>query len=374
MPRRRTSTAVNGELDLTGPERVVGLALCAALLQRAVNVVGDKRRAARADAQQAVVRQLLDELEGCSDTAWCRELVDDLAVTDPEIRAAAVAHMAGDLAAHLRSRSRSLLVLIDVCMFDAPDVRWDARLRRTVLVQLTSFLEALDGRDIDRVTAEIAAVRRAVARRQTKWGRVAVASTVGVGIGVATMGAATPAIAAAVAGAGLSGAAATSAGLAVLGGGSLAAGGFGMAGGSILLAGIGVVSGLGAGATGSWLAGWSAGRVTAEALRLAVATRLVVLHEDHDEELAKRIVLAMQERLDDVTAALDVLSRRLHELREANTLLTAENRQLRHQLRVERVEARQIETALGTALDRIRSADPNDDAGDDPVVSAGAAG
>ncbi|WP_308816522.1 hypothetical protein [Pseudonocardia alni] len=373
MPRRRTSTAVNGELDLTGPERVVGLVLCAALLQRAVNVVGDKRRAARADAQQAVVRQLLYELKGCSDTAWCRELDDDLAVTDPEIQAAAVAHMA-DLAAHVRARSRSLLVLIDVCMFDAPDIRWDARLRRTVLVQLTSFLGALDRRDLDRVTAEIATVRRAVARRQTKWGRVAVASAVGVGIGVATMGAATPAIAAAVAGAGLSGAAATSAGLAVLGGGSLAAGGFGMAGGSILLAGIGVVSGLGTGVTGSWFAGWSASRVTAEALRLAVATRLVVLDEDHDEELAKRIVLAMQERLDDVTAALDVLSRRLHELREANTLLTAENRQLRAQLRVERVEALQIETALGTALERIRSAGPGDGAGDDPVVSTGAAG
>lgn len=75
----------------------------------------------------------------------------------------------------------------------------------------------------------------------------------GIGVGVAALGAATagvaaPAIGGAIGGAmGLSGAAATSAGLAWLGGGSLAAGGFGMAGGTALLGALGAAGGGGLG-------------------------------------------------------------------------------------------------------------------------------
>lgn len=373
MPTRATPSVDADALDLTPTERIVALAMRVALVQRAASSADGDRGSARSAALGAGVGRLRDELTSCAGTAWCRELAADLSVTDPEMRASAVSGSVDDLPRQVRGRSRALLVLIDVCSSGAPGVRWDRRRRRSALAELTSALPDVDQDDLDRVTREIAVVRRALARRRTRWGRVAVASVVGVGIGVATMGAATPAIAAAVAGGGLTGAAATSAGLAALGGGSLAAGGFGMAGGSVLLTGIGVVSGLGFGATGSWLTGWSAGDIADEALRLAVATRLVVLAEQHDDELARRVVMALQERLDDVSAALETLSLRLRELRAANAELTAENKRLRDRLRTEFGETEQVGLAIETALDRIRSAGPDDVDAEVPAGTDGAA-
>lgn len=343
------------ELVLTELERVVVGAMKVRLLRgdRAA-ASSEARRSVRSGQINACVEEVRDALGRVDDASWANDLASDLAVADAEIRAGVVDDAVADLGALVTSRSRALLVLIEVCLFVPDEAAWNGRARQRTLRDLTSALPVLELSDLERVVREVSAARRALARRQVRWGRVAVASIVGVGLGVATMGVATPVIGAAVvAGTGLSGAAATSAGLAVLGGGSLAAGGFGMAGGSMLLTGVGVVSGFGAGAAGAWLTGWSAGGVAAEALRLAVATRLVVLEEERDEELAKRVVLALQQRLNDVTAKLERLAQRLAELNEDNNRLSAENQQLRTRLRREREETRQVGAALETALDLI---------------------
>ena len=353
MPSRSAQPPAE-HLELSDPERVLVSAMQVVLLRQAAHAGGDKRGAARAAQLEVGVQQVRDDLARCAGTGWADALAEELAQTDPEMRAAAVGNIVADPGPRPTARSRALLVLIDVCLFAADGVRWDAGRRRRALAELTATMPVLTAADLERVLDELSAARRVLARRQTRWGRVAAASAAGVGLGVVTMGAATPAIAAAVAGGGLTGAAATSAGLAALGGGSLAAGGFGVAGGTILLTGVGAVSGLGAGAAGSWLSGWSAGQVASEALRLAVATRLVVLEEERDEETAKRVVMAMQERLDDVTAKLDVLTRRLREANATASRLTEENRRLRARLRAERGEARQIGAALETALERIQ--------------------
>lgn len=355
MPRQHQPTNPSEELELTDAERVVVEAMKTRLLRcdRAV-ATSEARRAVRSSQIRACVQEVRDALGRVEDTSWASDLANELALADAEIRASLVDDAVGELGSQVTSRSRALLLLIDVCLFVPDETAWNGRVQQRTLWGLTAALPVLERSDLERVLREVSAARRALARRQIKWVRVAVASVVGVGVGVATMGAATPAIAAAVAaGTGLSGAAATSAGLAVLGGGSIAAGGFGVAGGSVLLTGVGVVSGFGAGAAGAWLTGWSAGQIAAEALRIAVATRLVVIEEERDDEMAKRVVLALQGRLDDVTAKLEILAQRLSELNETNRLLSAENRQLRTRLRAEREKTRRVGAALEAALDRI---------------------
>lgn len=255
-------------------------------------------------------------------------------------------------------RSRALLMLIELCAFQPwpKGMRWTAKSRQEALVEMAGHLPALGPDDLDAVTREFTIVLRQLRRKQIRWGRVAAASTVGIGLGVATAGIATPAIGAAIGGtAGLTGAAATSAGLALLGGGSLAAGGFGVAGGTALLTGLGAVTGVGVGAAASRLTGWSARQVVADAVKLGVVTRLVVLREQCDEEKAKRVVEALQARLGEVSAKISQLAEQIRQLSEQNQRLSAENRRLRARLRTEHDEAQLAEAALEVVLDRIPS-------------------
>jgi hypothetical protein len=208
--------------------------------------------------------------------------------------------------------------------------------------------------DLRAVTGEFEAVLRALARRNVRWGRVAVASAAGLAVGVASMGLAAPLIGAAIGGAlGFSGAAATSVGLAALGGGSLAAGGFGMAGGTALLAGVGTLGGAGAGVAGARIRGWSSAEVVAAAVKLDVVTRLVILDADGDEEKARLVVQGLQTRLDEVTVKIGRLGEQLRRLSADNARLTEENQRLREHLESERVEARTAESALQVVIERL---------------------
>lgn len=232
--------------------------------------------------------------------------------------------------------------------------RWVTRARRDALANIASHLSGLRPGDLDAVTTEFTAVLRAVGRTQIRWGRVAAASVVGVGLGVATAGAATPLIGAALGGAaGLTGAAATSAGLAALGGGSVAAGGFGVAGGAALLTGLGAITGAGAGAAGSRIRGWSAGQVVVDAVKLDVLTRLVVLDAEGDGEKARRVVEGLQARLDEVSARITGLAEQIRRLRADNERLTAENRELRERLQTEHDDAQVAGAALQVVIERL---------------------
>jgi hypothetical protein len=215
-------------------------------------------------------------------------------------------------------------------------------------------MPALRPGDLDAVTREYAAVMRALTRRNPRWGRVVAVSAAGLALGVVTMGAAAPAIGAVVGGTlGLSGAAATSAGLAALGGGSVAAGGFGMAGGTALLAGLGALGGAGAAAAGSRISGWNAAQVVAEAVKLDVVTRLVIIDAEGDDAKARLVVEGLQARLDEVTATIARLAERQKALAADNTRLASENEQLRGELQAEREATETAEAALRIVIERI---------------------
>jgi hypothetical protein len=106
---------------------------------------------------------------------------------------------------------RGLAVLVELATYSPwPDgVRWVAQTRTESLEQVATEIEGLSPADVGRVDEEVTAQMRAMARAGVKWGKVAVAGVLGVGVGAATMGAAAPAIGAILgSAAGLSGAAA----------------------------------------------------------------------------------------------------------------------------------------------------------------------
>lgn len=287
---------------------------------------------------------------------WARESAVEIAGRVPAHQRSVIEAAAPVFGASVERRSRALLVLIELHGFEPwpAGLEWVARARRDALAAVARALPALRPGDAAAVTAEFAAVGRALGRRQVRWGRVAVVSAAGLALGVATAGAAAPLIGATVGGAlGLSGASATSAGLAALGGGSLAAGGFGVAGGTALLTGLGALGGAGIGAAGSRVVGWNGTQVARQAVALDVITRLVVLDAEGDEEKARRVVLGLQARLDEVGEVLGRLAEQLRRLTAENARLSKENEELRHRLQLEQDEARLAEAALEIVIDRI---------------------
>jgi outer membrane murein-binding lipoprotein Lpp len=288
--------------------------------------------------------------------AWAVEHATAIAAKAPAHQRSLIETAAADFGRHVTQRSRALQLMIELTAFQpwAEQATWVPRARRDALGAVASYLPALRAGDRDAVQAEFAAVSRAVAHRNVRWGRLAAASAAGLVLGIATMGAAAPLIGAAVGGAlGMSGAAATSAGLAFLGGGSLAAGGFGMAGGTALLAGAGALGGAGAAAAGSRWTGWSAGQVVIDAIKLDVVARLVILDAEGDDEKARRVVEGLQARLDEVSSKVRQLSEQIRALRAENQRLSAENEQLRAQWEAERDDATMAETALQVVIGRI---------------------
>ncbi len=287
---------------------------------------------------------------------WARPAARQIADRVPSHQRTFLEEAMPRFGATLTRRSRALLVLIELYAFEPwPEgLSWVAKVRRTALSDIASHLAGLRRGDLDAVTAEYTAVLRALSRSRVRWGRLAAASALGIGLGVATAGAATPLIGAALGGAaGLSGAAATSAGLAALGGGSVAAGGFGVAGGTALLTGIGAITGAGVGAAGSRMSGWSSGNVVVDAVKLDVVTRLVLIDAEGDDAKARRVVEGLQARLDEVTTRIRVLGAEITRLRAENAWLGEENRRLREELLADQANAEVAGAALEVVIDRL---------------------
>jgi hypothetical protein len=355
---RSTTDSVAHDLQLTADEAIVLTALQQVMIARDLIVEKSQRRV------EVKTRYRNDVAASATATLWSRPAdLPDWAVEPAAAIAAKVpAHQrpfletaAAEFGAQISQRSRALLLAIELAAYQpwGEEATWVARARRDALIAIGSSLPALRSGDMDAVQAEFAAVSRAVARRNVRWGRLAAASAAGLVLGVATMGVAAPLIGAAVGGAlGMSGAAATSAGLAFLGGGSIATGGLGMAGGTALLTGVGAISGAGAAAASSRRLGWSAGQIVVDAIKLDVVARLVILDAENDDEKARRVVEGLQARLDEVSSNVRQLSEQIIALRADNQRLTADIQQLR-ELEAKRDDATMAETALRVVIERI---------------------
>lgn len=365
--RAERAEALTEQLRLTSDEAAV---LGVLKLLMAARDVAAASSPSSGPVKLPILRGMVDELRDVvagddSASEWRHELVKVLgSVEDPAAAIGALEDVACEAGAEVDRRSRAILVLVELHLFQPWPVGcpWYAPLRRRSLAEAGGCLAGLRPGDNEAVTAELKAVTRLLRRKQVRWGRVAAAGVVGLGVGAATLGLAAPIIGATVGAAGgLSGAAATSAGLAALGGGSIAAGGLGVAGGTAVLAGAGAVAGMGVAAGGARASRWaSPGDVALEALKAGVLTRLVVLGEEHDEEKAKRVVQALQARLEQVSAGVTELGARIGRLTEANAELTAESAELRAdnerlvaELTAERDRALLAEAALEAVIERI---------------------
>ncbi|MBE1513443.1 hypothetical protein [Nesterenkonia halotolerans] len=215
-------------------------------------------------------------------------------------------------------RSRSMLLLIELCGFEPwPQLRWDKDVRRSSLEEFDQAMPALRTEDLESVSHAYKTAVSALASKTRPWGKIALVSAAGLGLGALTAGLAAPVVGALFGSAvlGYSGAAATSAGLAALGGGSIAAGGFGMAGGAAVIAGAGGVAGSGFLVASARMSGLTVGQVAADVIRLEVATRLVLLDVEGDDAAAKAVVMALRERVVTIGQQVAELVRRIDELR-----------------------------------------------------------
>ncbi|MEV0467672.1 hypothetical protein AB0I30_11380 [Nocardia tengchongensis] len=313
----------------------------------------DKRRnsvkTATLDAEVEAATELLDYL---SDSApvWIKEFSE----TYGKSNTAAVFEAPTRLGGHLAGRPRAVLLMVELLLlhpWNEPKTEWvkDTRLRS--LRTAASLLPHLREDDLTIMEREHAAILRRLRRSSVKWGRVALVTAAGLGLGVVTAGWAAPAIGAAIGGTmGLSGAAATSAGLAALGGGSLASGGLGMAGGTALLTGLGGAVGATAGAAGARWTQLSAAQIITDAIKLDLYVRMV--HSD-DDELARRVVVSLQQRITELAEKTNQLAEQLREVSADRTRLAEENKQLRDQLKREHAESQLAESALEIVIDRL---------------------
>jgi hypothetical protein len=128
--------------------------------------------------------------------------------------------------------------------------------------------------------------------------------------------------------------------LATLGGGAVAAGGFGIAGGTALMTGLGGITGAGAAAAGARWTPWATGQVVADAMRLDLIARCVLIEAQNRGEKQRRVVRSLQERLEKVVADGERLLDRIRELSRDNARLSAENKELREELRRQHADAK----------------------------------
>lgn len=373
----KTPDDVAAELALSPEE---GLALTCfeyRMLQRDIAAESSdkkkaKKRPVRDEFRSASVNAVskLAEGDAAADLKpWASEFIARFSLDSPSGRLSMLEEGHVELGKHLTRRSRALLLLIDLYGFDPwTDAHWVEKTRQATLTEVRQAIPSLRPEDLESIASEYKAVIRALKRESIRWGRVLLIAGGGVALGVLTAGLAAPIIGAAVGGAlyGLSGAAATSAGLAALGGGSLAAGGLGMAGGTALIAGVGGVAGAGTATAGGKWTGWTAGQVVADAIKLQVVTRLVLIDAEGDDEKARKVVEGLHERIrgmaEQVANAADLvrsLREEISALKDANEQKDAEL----EQLKAERKEAEEhldelelAQSALELAADRIEGA------------------
>ena len=316
------------------------------------------------DQEAAVVRAVnLLRMLPADAPQWAREFRDRVYPAMPEDLRRALVDGTPELGKQVQSRSRALSILIELITFHpwTSHIHWKPNTRKQSLQRLSKELSALHSDDFTTVEREFTELLRAVRRKTIRWGRVAAVGVGGLGVGAAAGFWAAPMIGAAIGGAfGLYGAAAANAGLAYLGGGALAAGGYGMAGGTVVVAGVGGLAGAGVGAVGARLTPLSSGEIVIEAIKGALITRLVIINAENDDQKAKRVVEALQERLAAVAKRLEQLSDEIRDLRKENLRLSTENRALHQQLTAERQQARLAEATVEVAIERISAARNSD--------------
>ncbi|MFI7000197.1 hypothetical protein [Nocardia sp. NPDC050175] len=351
----------DGEFVLAWAESVSLAAMQIAMIQadlvatRSENDIVVKEKA-RDEAVSGLRAMLAEDESSMAGSQFVRELIVLVESDVAESVAERIADHGWQTLQEFVSRRSSLLMMVDLVLFDPwPDkAHWHAQTRQESLRALVSCLPEAGESDLAAMLTEQRALVRRLRRKNIRWGRVAVAGVVGLGVGVATAGWAAPIIGTAIGtAAGLSGAAATSAGLATLGGGSLAAGGFGVAGGTALVTSLGGIASAGVAATGARWTPWTAGQVVMGAMRLDLINRVVLAEETDKDEMRRRVVLALQQRLEEVIADRAVLIARIRRLNADKARLSAENRRLRDELRQQSQQAEISAAAIEVVLDRI---------------------
>ncbi|QZH65404.1 hypothetical protein [Mycolicibacterium farcinogenes] len=253
--------------------------------------ISGERRDARKQSKQLILnefhRAFLVTVRTCGDQVSSGSFGPDMA-----------AQRAGDI----DSRSRAMILMIELMTFNPwhPTEKWVTGARRAGLEVAVQQLAGVSSDDLNATTREFDALLRQLRRKSIKWGRVAAASVVGLGVGAATAGWAAPAVGAAIGGSlGLSGAAATSAGLAMLGGGSIATGGFGVLGGTILLSGAGGVFAAGAAGATARFSRLATAEVVADAIKLDLLAKLVLADSQDRDQKLRRVAEGLQSRIND---------------------------------------------------------------------------
>ncbi|WP_433626423.1 hypothetical protein [Nocardia sp. CA-120079] len=351
----------NGQFILGWAESVALATMQIAMMQADLAATRDEdeiaaKRVVRDEAVARLCTGLASAESPTFDTQFVSELVTEIESDGIAPVAQRVADFGRRAPRSIGSRSRSLLVLVDLVLFDPWPAkrRWNASARQEILRVLTAGFPDARESDLDAMFTEQKALIRRLRRKNVRWGRVAVAGVLGLGVGVATAGWAAPLIGTAIGtAAGLSGAAATSAGLATLGGGAIAAGGFGVAGGTALVTGVGGVVVAGAAASGARWTPLAAGQVVVGAMRLDLINRVVLAEQTDRDEQRRRVVLALHQRLESLVADRELLIGRIGRLSADNKRLTAENRRLREELRLERDQVEMAESAIEVVLSRI---------------------
>jgi len=334
-----TPSDVAEELALSPGEGVVLTAFQYRMMQRDIAAESSenrsvKKRPLRNDFRRIAVLAIAGLAEPNDDRAaetsgadaWAIAFSKTLANAKRSEQYALLEDAPESMGAHVKSRSRALLLVIDLYGFEPWDgERWVDKTRKSSLREAVAFLPPLREEDLDSVASEYRSVLRTLRRKAINWPRVLLLVGGGLGLGALTFGLAAPVIGAAVGSAvfGLSGAAATSAGLAALGGGSVAAGGLGMAGGTALLAGVGGAAGAGVAAAGGRWTGWTAGQVVADAIKLEVVTKLILLDAQGDDAKARKVVEGLHDRISmlsrqvlEMARTVDSLKRKLAEQKD----------------------------------------------------------
>ena len=255
---------------------------------------------------------------------------DDIGGLEPTVQFSALPSRLGQ---HEDEDTRRTL-LIDLTFSD-PFAPYELKLERgdmdTALGEVAHTI-GLSAADVKAIRAtQAAAIRAHVLTRGVKIAAAGAGAAVVLGAGAFLVAA--PLIAGAIGGiAGLSGAAATNFGLALLGGGSLAAGGFGMAGGMAIVTGVGAAAGF-AGISGAALMmELGATRSRAELIKLQVAYKEVLLHNQADTAKAQLVVKDLAGQLDELREQLEVErtlnDRNAHRLKELEKTVEAVERSL----------------------------------------------
>lgn len=358
-----TADQVLEELRLAPSEVAAVRALQTRMLLADLHAESKRARVAhKTQALNRFVAEAYGELVQHGSSDWFPDELDGFQSHSAEEQTEIFAGTALPLAAGVQKRSASLIVLVELITFSpwSDGSRWDKKARESSLEVAATALSGTDDDDLQTLTSEFESLMKALRRKSIKWGRVAAATVIGAGLGVATAGWAAPAIGGAIGGTmGLTGAAATSAGLAALGGGSLATGGLGVAGGTMLLSGVGGFAFASAAAAGTRFSPLASRTIAAEAVKLDLVARVVLVDSPDRDEKMRRVVESLQESINSLSDRTRLLVDKIQSLKAEKSEADAENKRLRNEintLKDELDEARAASTTLKVVRDRIPNA------------------